>query len=130
LPGKKHFLTAKTILLDFDGTIAPFTFPDYPGAPDPVIRTVLHRFRDLGLHVVICTARAWGGWGPRERSRQIREVELYMKQHGLPYDEITAEKRPALFLYDDRAINSKDVDWRGFQAMVETELTDGEYGSR
>lgn len=130
MTGKKEKSTAKTVLVDFDGTIAPFSFPDYPGAPEPAVRDVLLRFRDMGLHIVVFTARAWSGWGMDERSRQIREVEQYMKQYKLPYDEVTAEKRPSIFIYDDRAINAKEVSWEDFQYMVEEEVQSGEYGRK
>jgi len=93
-----------TILLDFDGSCAPFSWPKKPGPPYPGLVEALKRLKAEGFHIVIFTARMWKGWGPAYRQKQITEMLDWLAENKIPFDEVTNEKRPALWMIDDRAL--------------------------
>ena len=88
--------TEKVAVIDFDGTLCEFQFPDV-GPPQPHVRRALETIRKAGYKIKIhsCrTATYWGGDSERT--------------HDLPYDEIivspTMDKPIAEAYIDDRAI--------------------------
>lgn len=101
----------KVVLVDFDGTIAPwgqmFSMPE----PLSGVKTALRLLRDEGYTIVIFTSRlspTWHraeGWSTREATKQQREyITAFLEQHDIPFDDITAEKRPAVAYFDDKAM--------------------------
>lgn len=108
-PSSEH-----TILVDFDGTLAPFAWPKKPGPPFPGVVQALQRLRDSGFHIVIFTARLWKGWDIKYRQKQITEMLDWLAENKVPFDEVTGEKRPALWMIDDRALGvpTTEFGWR------------------
>jgi hypothetical protein len=99
------YAPSKTILVDFDGTICPFSWPELPGAPYPGAVETINKWYDQGYRIVIFTARAWAGWDRINGSREaaVRQVEEWARNYGLRYHEISNEKRPAIMIVDDSA---------------------------
>ena len=105
---------ANTVCIDFDGTICPWgpLMEDRP--PFRGVRKALKLLRDAGYRIVILTSRysrEW--WADEAKTRgghpgifgweQAAFVSEYMDRYGLPCDDITAQKVPALAYFDDRA---------------------------
>ena len=104
-------VAAKTVLIDFDGTIRPFGKlygyePAFPGVPEAI-----QALKKAGYRVIIFTSRlskAWHfseGWGTREATKvQTEYITKVCKRNKIPFDGITAEKIPAEAIFDDKAI--------------------------
>jgi adenylylsulfate kinase len=95
--------SARTIAVDFDGVIANYDGykgPGVLGAPRDDVRQALHTLRREGWKIVIFTTRGWD------------EIERYLQQHDIPYDEYnrnsdykTGGHKPVADVYwDDRAV--------------------------
>lgn len=99
------YAPSKTILVDFDGTLCPFSWPEIPGEPFPEAVETVNNWHDQGYRIVLFTARAWKGWDALNDSREegIQQVVDWSKKYGLKYDEISNEKRPAIMIIDDSA---------------------------
>ena len=100
--------TEKVAVIDFDGTLCEFQFPDV-GPPQPHVRRAFETIRKAGYKIKIhsCrTATYWGG--DSERTHHIGAIYGFMTEHDLPYDEIivspTMDKPIAEAYIDDRAI--------------------------
>lgn len=119
------------MLVDFDGTILPwgqmFSMPE----PLSGVRTAMKLLRDEGFTIVIFTSRlssTWHkaeGWDTKEAAKQQREyIAAALDHYGIPYDDITAEKIPALVYFDDKAmrVNSR----RNMLAAVREWFVDGD----
>lgn len=102
---------AKVVLVDFDGTIAPwgqmFSMPE----PLSGVKTAIRMLHDEGYQIVIFTSRlspTWHraeGWDTREATKQQREyITAFLEQNDIPFDDITAEKRPGVLYLDDKAM--------------------------
>ena len=104
-------VAAKTVLIDFDGTIRPFGLlygnePPFPGVPEAI-----QSLKKAGYRVVIFTSRfskAWHfseGWGTREATKVQRDyITKFCKRNKIPFDDITADKLPAEVIFDDKAV--------------------------
>ena len=45
------------------------------------------------------------GWKTSEAAKQQREyITAFLEEHDIPFDDITAEKRPAILYLDDKAM--------------------------
>ena len=89
----------KTVCVDFDGVLA--THSNDKGSYGPLIPEGKQLVEDLkrkGYRIVILTAR-----------KNLGLVQYALKQYGIPFDQITNHKVPAVAYIDDRAIsvNSK-----------------------
>ena len=93
----------RTIAVDFDGVIADYDGykgPGVLGAPRPDVREAMLTLRAEGWKIVIHTTRGQS------------EIGEYLKQHGIPHDEINSNSdyktqgpKPVADVYwDDRAI--------------------------
>lgn len=101
----------RNIVMDFDGTICAFRFPD-TGPPEPDVREALERIRAAGYRVVIhsCRTRAAG---------HAKIIMDYMAKHDLPYDEICVSDKPFAMAYiDDRGIRYEG-NWAEIAERVE-----------
>lgn len=92
----------KTICIDFDGVIHPYTKGWVGIVPDdePPIKGIameLAKLKVLGYSVVIFTTRAQTDVG----SKYVKE---YLDKYSIVYDRITAIKFGAIAYVDDRAI--------------------------
>ena len=100
--------TDKTAIIDFDGTLCKFEFPDV-GPIEPDARIALQMLKDAGYTVKIHSCRTATYWNREDERRvHIQLIQDFMKQHELPYDElimsITMDKPIADVYIDDRAI--------------------------
>ena len=98
----------KIAIIDFDGTLCKFAFPDV-GPPEPHVREALGTLKDAGYTIKIHSCRTATYWGSVvERWTHFHLVEDFLKQHKLPYDKIITDKtmdKPIADVYiDDRAI--------------------------
>lgn len=92
----------KTVCVDFDGVIHPYT-NGWQGidptieAPVKGIREELDRLKDNGFIIAVLTTRAQSRIG-------IDAVKHYLDTWRVPYDKITATKIGAICYIDDRAV--------------------------
>jgi adenylylsulfate kinase len=95
--------SARTLAVDFDGVIAEYDGykgPGVLGPPREDVRQALDALRREGWKIVIHTTRGWD------------EIEKYLQQHDIPYDEYnrnsdyqTGGQKPVADVYwDDRAV--------------------------
>lgn len=104
-PQKPH---EKIVIIDFDGTLCKFAFPDV-GPIEPHVRGALETLKRAGYTIKIHSCRTATFWGQEdEREAHILAIKNFVLENGLPCDEIiTAENmdKPIADVYiDDRAI--------------------------
>lgn len=108
------------ILIDFDGTIAPFgylfSFPEpLPGAIES-----LRAYQEAGLRIVIFTSRLSPIWlesvgqTPHQHLDYINE---YLGRYGIEPYAITAQKVPAMAYIDDKAYRY-DNNWEEITGRI------------
>lgn len=110
---------ARRVLVDFDKTIRPWgaLLADDPPIDGAV--EAIHAIQRAGYEVVILTSRASWTWWEDEAGRrnddvtdfglaQMRYVYEYLGRHGVFNVLVTAEKAPALVLFDDTAVRVSD----------------------
>lgn len=129
----ERYAPERTLLVDFDGTLCPFSWPTAPGEPYPGVVEALQQLKAKGFVIAIFTARAWSGWdevvGEGYRARQLEEAALWLNRYRVPWDYMTAEKIPALYIIDDRAIQAgRHLDWARTVKEVVAEYERGQYG--
>ena len=104
----------KRIILDFDGTICGFKFPDC-GPPEPGVKEALLDLQAMGFEIVIHSCRTgiyWKGTADTvNRIFHIKAIVGFMAEHNLYYDElltdINMDKPIADFYIDDRGVGYK-----------------------
>ena len=90
------------VCFDFDGVIHSYK-SGWKGAaviPDPPvegIKEVIQELKDEGYTIAIHSTRAIEIGGRYA-------IAAYCKEHGIPYDAITATKPPAMVYVDDRGL--------------------------
>jgi len=96
----------QTIIVDFDGTLCKFAFPDVGGYQQGA-REALQTLKNKGYKVVIHSVRTAAYWGNRDRQHHIKAIETFLKDNNIPYDEIMldCDKPIAVAYIDDRGIN-------------------------
>ncbi len=94
-----------TVLIDFDGCMAPFAFPNPVPPPYDGVRETIRKFRAAGWRVLLFTGRASRIWSKEDRTKQLLEVDEWLNQHDIEVDGITSDKVPSAWVIDDRAIN-------------------------
>ena len=98
--------TEKIAIIDFDGTLCKFAFPDV-GPPEPHVREALETLKDAGYTIKIHSCRTATYWGNvEERIHHVASIYDFMREYGLPYDEVILNiDKPIADVYiDDRAI--------------------------
>ena len=104
----------KIAIIDFDGTLCKFAFPDV-GPIEPGVREALVTLKEAGYTIRIHSCRTAVYWG-NERERKIHTGLIFdfLKQHKLPYDDLITSvgmDKPIADVYiDDRAIKY-DGNW-------------------
>ncbi len=107
-------MSKKRIIIDFDGTICGFDFPDC-GPPEPGVREALLELHDLGFEIVIHSCSTGIMWKEVEdkdhRLHHWKRIVNYMTQYDLYYDGILIgdnyDKPFADFYIDDRGVSYK-----------------------
>lgn len=104
----------KIAVIDFDGTLCKFAFPDV-GPIEPNVREALETLKTAGYTIQIHSCRTATYWDREdERRAHIKLIQDFMKKHSLPYDklimDITKDKPIADVYIDDRAIRY-DNNW-------------------
>jgi len=100
----------KVIVIDFDGTICDFKYPKM-GEPKKGVREALFKLKELGYTIQILSCRTSPDLKkhPIERLEQVRDMERYLKENNIPYDEVLNKDKPlAVWYIDDRAIGFRD----------------------
>ena len=113
----------KIAIIDFDGTLCKFMFPDV-GPIEPNVHVALQMLRDAGYKIKIHSCRTATYWGrPDERSTHIKLISGFMRGHELPYDEIITDptmNKPIAEVYiNDRAIRYES-NWLEIAKKIET----------
>lgn len=104
----------KIAIIDFDGTLCKFMFPDV-GPIEPNVRIALETLKQAGYIIKIHSCRTATYWNREDERRvHIKLIQDFMKKYKLPYDElimsITMDKPIADVYIDDRAIKY-DNNW-------------------
>jgi len=97
----------KIAIIDFDGTLCKFMFPDV-GPANPNVAQALHTLKKAGYIIKIHSCRTATYWNqPDEREIHIQLIEKFLKENSILYDEIILNMdKPIADVYiDDRAIN-------------------------
>lgn len=96
------------VCLDFDGTLyEPRPLYEEPD-PKPGAVEAVKRLKAAGFTVVVFTSRLSPTWLATSRftaSDQLDRIESVLRRDGIPFDLVTAEKVPAAWYVDDRAIH-------------------------
>lgn len=101
----------KVICVDFDGTLFPWG--QMYGKAEPFIGAIdfMRKLKREGWTIVIFTSRMSPTWWDAEGfdmkkayGEQLGYIKSRLDQFGIPYDRITAEKVPAQFYIDDKAL--------------------------
>jgi len=98
----------KIAIIDFDGTLCKFMFPDV-GPIEPDVKVALETLKQAGYIIKIHSCRTATYWDrPDERTEHLRLIFDFLWKHKLPYDEViiapTMDKPIADVYIDDRAI--------------------------
>lgn len=118
-PESKNTVFPKRAMIDLDGTIHKYSqgykngdiYDDaFEGAKE-----VIDWLRKKGYEIVIFTSRA-SQYNAKENGEnqedQIKKIGDWLKDKGIHFDDITAEKYAADFYIDDKAINISNGDWK------------------
>ncbi|HDZ15377.1 hypothetical protein LCGC14_1396900 [marine sediment metagenome] len=97
----------KTIIVDFDGTICGFAFPD-TGSPEPGVKEALDKLHNNGFKIIVHSVRTSTNWGMLAAIKHEQIIFKYMKEHDLYFDEILSNgvyNKPIAAAYiDDRGV--------------------------
>jgi hypothetical protein len=111
------------VCVDFDGTLFPYRPLYEQNPPMPNAVETMWWLKAQGYKIVIFTSRLSPSWleeSGESEQRSLGWVEGLLVQNNIPYDMITAEKVPAEYYIDDRAIA-----FRGNWLQVKKEVMDG-----
>ena len=124
---KTLFATAKkerkTIVVDFDNTIAKDAFPSV-GKPMPGVKKALEKLIDAGYEVVVYTCRMTRNEGTTkaESNEQKELISEWLKENEIPYTKIEdgmEGKLRALFTIDDRNLEYHGGDdWEHLSSYI------------
>ena len=113
--------TEKIAVIDFDGTLCKFAFPDV-GPIEPGVKEALETLKETGYTIKIHSCRTATYWrNEKERRIHIQMILDFLSQHKLPYDElimsITMDKPIADVYIDDRAVRYEN-NWPEIARML------------
>jgi hypothetical protein len=108
------------ILIDFDGTIAPFG-PLFE-APEPLPGAIeaIRAFKAAGMKVIIFTSRLSPLWLDSVGQSAFQHVDYitkYLDRFGITPDGFTAQKVPAIAMIDDKAYRY-DNNWDELRRII------------
>lgn len=119
-------------MVDFDGTIHKYSEgwkdgtpydPPFPGA-----REAIEKLKEMGFEIVIYTARLseenakMQGGSDDVVEEQTRLLEDWLEKYQIPYDRMTADKEPAAFYIDDKAVRIEDGNWKEVIQFIRKEM--------
>lgn len=104
----------RDILLDFDGTLSTFNYPDL-GQPTCGAREAMQKLQDDGFRVIIWSSRFLDSsiYTNDEMDAARREIMHWLMEHKIPFNGMARSyvgKAVALAYIDDRGIRF-DGDW-------------------
>lgn len=107
-------MNRKRIIIDFDGTICGFAFPDC-GPPEPGVKEALLDLSAMGFEIAIHSCRTGIYWEGNldfpNKMDHYWAIINYMSEHRLFYDTIiidaNMDKPIAEFYIDDRGVSYK-----------------------
>jgi len=100
----------KIAIIDFDGTLCKFAFPDV-GPIEPDVQQALETLKSAGYIIKIHSCRTATYWNREdEREQHISLIKNFISKNNLPCDEIilSMDKPIAEVYIDDRAITYKN----------------------
>lgn len=108
----------KNIVIDFDGTLMPYSFPEAK-EPYPETKEALNRLRDMGFKIIISSARTSDNlFYPSIKDSNIDTyyntvdyIRNYLNKYNIPFDTIHEGKPIAKYYIDDRAIRIINGNW-------------------
>jgi hypothetical protein len=108
----------KRVMIDLDGTIHKYSQGYLDGSlydgPFEGARKVIDYLRNIGYEIVIFTTRASEENAIQfnyDLDEEIDKIKDWLIKYDIYFDRITAEKLPADFYIDDKAINIPNGDW-------------------
>jgi hydroxymethylpyrimidine pyrophosphatase-like HAD family hydrolase len=113
----------KTIVVDFDGTIAEDKFPDI-GKPMPGVKPALQRLIDAGYEIVVFTCRMAcdKGHTRAEANEQKQDITEWLDKNEIPYTKIEDGfngKPRALFYVDNKNLEYHGgSDWEHLSSFI------------
>jgi hypothetical protein len=128
-PENKTEQMPKRAMIDLDKTIHKYSQgykngEIYDDAFDGA-KEVIDWLRKKGFEIVIFTTRAskenakeFGG----DEKEQIKKVGEWLKDKGIYFDRITAEKLAANFYIDDKAINIANGNWKAVLNVIKKRI--------
>ena len=100
-------MAAKTVAVDYDGTLYPFGELFSRAKPNPGAVAAVRRMKEAGFKIIIFTSRLSPTWCFSEHESmtgQYNYIQDMLLRDDIPFDEITSEKLPCIAYIDDRAI--------------------------
>lgn len=100
-------LAANVVCVDFDGTLYPWGPLFSRAEPNPGAVEAVKRMKEAGFRIVIFTSRLSPTWCFSEHESltgQYNYIQDILLRDGIPFDDITSEKVPAVAYIDDKAI--------------------------
>jgi hypothetical protein len=97
-------------LIDFDGTIVDFAYPEI-GALKDGVKESLQKIKQMGLQIHIFSSRMsiYVTERPEDREKQVRIIEDFLDENEIPYDKVLNVDKPPAYVYiDDKAIGYRD----------------------
>ena len=108
------------ILIDFDGTIAPFGPLFEEMEPLPQAIETIKDFQQHGFKVIIFTSRLspiWLDSVGQTAFQHIDYITKYLDKYGVILDGFTAQKIPAVAMIDDKAYRY-DNNWDELRRVI------------
>ena len=108
----KIALNEKTLVIDFDNTIAEDNFPQI-GAPKPYVKEALERLKENGYTIRIFSCRTNQLSDNANPEEEKSKIEAWLDKNGIPYDgvEMGTQGKPFAGHYiDDKGIEY-DNNW-------------------
>jgi hypothetical protein len=122
----------KRCMVDFDGTIHKYSEGWKDGTPyDPPFpgtREAIELLKEMGFEIVIYTARLseenakMQGGSDDVIEEQTKLLEDWFEKYQIPYDRMTADKEPAAFYIDDKAVRIVDGNWDDVIRFIRKEM--------
>ena len=102
---------AREVLVDFDGTLCQFKYPDM-GPPRDGARMFMKALISRGLKPVIWSSRMSPEiYTEEERAASVEKIALWCKRYNIPHEAIdtgNCGKRLCLAYVDDRGVHAGD----------------------